>query len=441
MQERVYRTLRLLCTLFARLPVGTNYGLVCLVWMMLSGKLLLSRGAVVPGLSALGLSATAVRRAWAALGSGAWTAAKIIARWNQVVQEEGQWRPHCHGGYRPVAADVTHFLRPRLVNCPTKYYVPRTGKSIPAIPIGVVGRVGSVGGQRLALPLTLVRAPATDPSPTAHDRELLRHAVPLLESDDALVVDRAFRVSMLQEADCHAYVVRLCANATARRATLPPYRGIGRPPTRGALVRPLPRVRKGRAYPATPPDHVATWEEDGRTVRAEAWTDLVLPNAPADSPTFQIIAVFDPHYEDALLLATPLPVTPAVARDLYRDRWPVEQVPLAAKQMIGAHRQFVHAPETCQRLPELALLAGSILTYLAATQPAVPTGFWDRNPQPTPGRLRRALAASPFPESFPLPRRIRKKASVTAHLPKGYWGQRAQSAPRPPSPLASVTGN
>jgi len=92
--------------------------------------------------------------------------------------------------------------------------------------------------------------------------------------------------------------------------------------------------------------------------------------------------------------------------------------------MLGAHRQFVSAPDSCQRLPELTLLAGSILTYFAATHPAIPTGFWDRNPKPTPGRLRRTLAALPFPKTYPLPARFRKKASVTAHLLKGILARR-----------------
>ena len=104
----------------------------------------------------------------------------------------------------------------------------------------------------------------------------------------------------------------------------------------------------------------------------------------------------------------------------------VEQVPLAAKQMLGAGRQFVFAPESQQRLPELALLAGNMVTYLAATLPATPTGFWDRQPKPTPGRLRRVLARTPFPKSCPLPGRIRKKASVVNHLPKGILGHRRQ---------------
>lgn len=64
---------------------------------------------------------------------------------------------------------------------------------------------------------------------------------------------------------------------------------------------------------------------------------------------------------------------------------------LAAKQMVGAHRQFVHARESIQCLPERALLAGSLLSFLAATVPAVATGFWNRKPQLTPGRSRRHL--------------------------------------------------
>ena len=107
-------------------------------------------------------------------------------------------------------------------------------------------------------------------------------------------------------------------------------------------------------------------------MRAEVWTDLVLPDAAPGSPTFTVVAIHDPRYREPLLLATPLALPPQAVRALYRDRWPVEQLPLAAKQMLGAARQFVHAPETCQRLPELALLAGAILSYVAATLPAAP---------------------------------------------------------------------
>ncbi|MBV9280356.1 MAG: hypothetical protein JOZ41_09780 [Chloroflexi bacterium] len=111
---------------------------------------------------------------------------------------------------------------------------------------------------------------------------------------------------------------------------------------------------------------------------------------------------------------------------------------MAAKQMLGAARAFVHAPETCQRLPALALLAGAILSYAAASSPAIPTGFWDRRPQPTPGRLRRALTRCPFPHDFPLPARLREKAAITAHLPTGFWDQRRCTAAAPEGSTAQL---
>ena len=92
--------------------------------------------------------------------------------------------------------------------------------------------------------------------------------------------------------------------------------------------------------------------------------------------------------------------------------------------MLGAARQFVFAPESRQRLPELAWIAGAILMYIAATQPAIPTGFWDRAPKPTAGRLRRVLSQVHCADFVGLPEQLRKKQSPTAHLPKGVRGHR-----------------
>ena len=109
-----------------------------------------------------------------------------------------------------------------------------------------------------------------------------------------------------------------------------------------------------------------------------AWHDLVLrgtPAAPA-AATFAIYVFHDPLYKHSLVLATNLVnVQPQTVCHLYRDRWPVEQPPLAAKQTIGLHRQFVFALASCCRLPELSLLVGAILSYLAAVLPPVPSGF------------------------------------------------------------------
>ena len=437
MQEVVYRVVGVLCAVVAATPIGTNLGLVHLLWMLVSGQLLASRGAVIPGLSATGLSEPAVRRAWAALGQGDWSSSRLLARWQRHVEQAGVWQVHEHAGYQPVAVDVTGFWRPRLQGCATSHYHGPAGKALPAIPVGIVARVGSVGTQRLGIPLALVRADTTDPSTAAHERALVRAAVHAMADTDALVLDAGFEIRQLQEAGATRYVVRAAKNVTGRRARLDDYPGRGRPRERGDLIRPLARSYRGRGLAASTPDHVATWQEGDTVVRAAWWDDLVLPDVPLDSPTFRLVVIYDPRWTEPLVLATTLPISPRTLRDLYLDRWPVEQLPLAAKQMLGAARAFVSAPETCQRLPELALLAGSILTYLAASQPAVPTGSWDRRPRPTPGRLRRVLARADFPTSFPLPDHIRQKDAVTAHLPTGNWGQRRRPTPIPDAPGTS----
>ena len=61
----------------------------------------------IPGVSATGLPKSAVQRAWAALGGGAWSADRLLGQWSSMVVAEGQWQPHGYGGFHPVAADLT----------------------------------------------------------------------------------------------------------------------------------------------------------------------------------------------------------------------------------------------------------------------------------------------------------------------------------------------
>lgn len=184
-----------------------------------------------------------------------------------------------------------------------------------------------------------------------------------MAADEVAVLDAGFKLSQVRQARLAGYVLRLAKNFTARRNQPAPWKPNRRPPTYGQWVRPLARTYDGRHIAATQPDRVVTWEEQGRGIRAEIWTDLVLPGVVPDphNETFQVLAIHDSLYSDPWLLATELPLKPATVKALYQDRWPVEQIPLAAKHMVGAHRQFVFASESIQRLPDLALLAGSIL--------------------------------------------------------------------------------
>jgi hypothetical protein len=424
MSATVYRITRMLSSVLRSVPVGTNLGLFHLLWTLFSGRLLASRGAIIPALADTGLPTPAVRRAWAALASGHWEINALLARWQQLVQREGQWQPRSHGGYRPVAADLVGFFRPRLQDCPTCHYSSVAGKALPALPFGMLARIGTVGTQRLPLPVRLLRALPADPSEAALQRHLLQEAAPLLDPEEVLVVDGGFPLSLLLSVGVGRFVVRLPKNFTARRATLPPYRGHGRPPEYGEIVRPLARHYKEHELPATPPDHEAAFLVDNYLIRVECWKELVLTEAKPGAPTFTCLVIHDPRYTEPLVLATPLAAPGAVIYALYRDRWSIEQWPLSGKQLLGAVRQFVFAPASRQRLPELALLAGAMVSYVAATEPARPTGFWDRQPRATGGRLRRALARVDFQELGELPTRFRKKATTTAHLPKGVLGHR-----------------
>jgi hypothetical protein len=272
----------------------------------------------------------------------------------------------------------------------------------------------------------LIRADLTDPSETALQSTLLQQVAQKLSEDEMPVLDAGFKLKALFQVGLDRFVVRLAKNFTARRNFLPEYQG-GRPPEYGEIVRPLARSYDGNQIAATAPDRVETWQHLGPDFRAEFWDDLVLKDLKpsAENPTITVVAVYDPRFKDPWLLACPLQLSGPDMWGLYYDRWPIEQVPLASKHMVGAHRQFVSAEESCFRLPELSLLAGSIQTYLAATLPPIPTGFWDRNPKGTPGRFRRWLGRMSFSDLPPLANgRIRRKSSVTDHLPKGIHAHR-----------------
>ena len=60
------------------LPIGTDPARLHLLWLLVGGRLLSSRGAVIPGLHEAGLTDAQVRRAWAALGHDAWSSDALL---------------------------------------------------------------------------------------------------------------------------------------------------------------------------------------------------------------------------------------------------------------------------------------------------------------------------------------------------------------------------
>lgn len=422
----VENTIQALQAVVQNVPVGTNFALLQLMWVMLQGRLLVSRGAIFPALTGSGCSWPVARRCWAAMRYGVWESSDLIEAWGQYVERQGKWQEHQHDGYRGVAVDVTAFWRPRLKGWLGKHFHNLAGRALPAVSFGVVVRIGQMGLQRVPLLKSLVRTDRDNPSDEKLVKGLMAQVGQQLAPDEVALFDAGFKLAALQAAEIERGVVRLAANVTARRNYPAGYKGRGRRPVYGEVVRPLARTYKGRSIAASQPDFTADFEVAGRTIKVKGWYDLILPGVVPDpnNDTFDIYLFEDPWYHDPLLLGATLRLGPVTAFGLYQDRWPVEQVPLAAKHMIGAHRQFVFAYQSCQRWPELALIVGGILTYLAAALPPIPTGFWDKQPKATPGRLRRLLARVDFPKDYPFLPQLRKKRAITDHLPKGVAAHR-----------------
>jgi hypothetical protein len=356
------------------------------MWAMITGSFLSSRGAIHSALIRSGFEPEEIRRSWRALRWGKWNIYELVQCFRQQVELTGQWQSHEYGGYRPVAVDTTAFWRPRLQGWPGKLYRQLAGKAMTGIGFGLIADVGQVGEQRLPLIRAIVRGhDAADSEMNLKERTVAK-AARLLKEDEVLLHDGGLSIAQLQAVGAARFIVRLGTNCTARRPYLPAYKGRGRRPTRGILVRPLKRKWKDRVLSATRPDVTISFEFEERTITACGWHGLMRSDLKvADDHELYSVWVFaDPLFKTPLVLGTNLSAEPEVIFSLYLDRWPVEQIPLATKQVLGCQRQFVFAHTSCWRLGELAFLVGNILTWLAVLLPPQPTGFWDRRPKKRP---------------------------------------------------------
>lgn len=383
MTAAIQTTIQTIEKIVQSLPIGTNISILYLLWAMLNGSFLQSRGAVLSALKISGFDKEQSRRISAALRSGAWTIEELVEAWQEVVLKEGRWQEKMYEGYRPMPVDWTAFWRPKLQGWPGRFFRRLVNRTAKGVGFGIVVRVGMMEGQRIPLLKKLIRIEGEEMTDAQLKRNTLTWVGKHLRPDEVAVMDAGVHISDIKAANIQRYVVRMAQNCTARRNKLVQNKQ-GRPRKFGRLVRPLPRKRKGKVIPATNDhDEEVTFRWQGRTIKAFGWHGLVQTNEVVDSrqQTFSIWVFIDPLYETPLVLATNILATPRTIFALYVNRWPVEQLPLIAKQVLGLHRQFVFAPESVQRLPELALLAGNILTYLVTVLPPMPTGWWDMHPK------------------------------------------------------------
>jgi hypothetical protein len=395
-------------------PVGTNQALLQLMWAMVSGAFLRSRGAVHSGMQEAGFTDEEINRGWQALRYGVWRSEELLMRWRAWVAEETPWQPQVYEGWRPLAIDITTFWRPRLQGWRARFFHQVAQRLMPGVAFAIVVEVGHIARQRVPLLRKLIRGDREGETAAMLHARLLAWVRLHLAPKQVAVCDGGVQLQQMQAARVPRFLLRMAKNCTLRRNTLPPQEDNGgkggRPREYGCLVRPLARTYSGRPIAASQPDVCGRFtvgdaqSGEAVTVRFHGWHGLVRPDqkVAAANETVSVRVFFDPRFHQPLVLATNIAASAQAIYQLYGDRWPVEQSPLAAKQMLGLHRHFVFAPASLWRLPELALLLGNVLTIAATLLPPMPSGYWDRHPKKRPAGYGARWEAPVFQTLTPL---------------------------------------
>ncbi|MCP4936091.1 MAG: hypothetical protein GY927_18285 [bacterium] len=411
---------------------------------MFSGYFIESGGAVMPAVEAFLRQevedekerAARSRRAAKALTYGSYNLKELIDKLREIVEGEGVWQPIIVQGYRVASVDMTAYRRAAVEKLASKAYFSDTNRAVPAVPIGMIATAGEVNGQKVALLKNAVVTDVKTNDSEADKKELYRMVAAGLAKDEISVFDAGFKLVEAIQAGIKQCVIRLATNCTFGKTPgeIPERTSTkGRIPTqyKAEIVRPLERTHGENTIPADPADEICTiTDETGQELEVHIWNKVyflerhlkkVAKSKKEDlrQMPLKVMAIYHPAYDHPLLIGTPvLTLEPVAGYTIYGLRWPVEGLPQTGKYILsgGGGTHYVHHPTAMQRLPTLSLIFGSLLKYVAATLPPFRTGFWDRQPKPTYGRLLRHLKKV----GISLSDQLFKKASVTAHLPVGY---------------------
>lgn len=182
-------TIAVLSAICQQIPIGTNLAVVQFLWMLISGALLPNRGAIIPALKSTGLSDEETRRAWVAFGSGVWDINELCSKFGIYVRKLPEWKERRYEGYLPVTVDITAYWRLALKGCLGVHFHPAAQRALPAINIGLIGEVGEMNGQRLALLRRMERANGTKVTEPFLWTTLLPRVAKGLKSDEIAVIN------------------------------------------------------------------------------------------------------------------------------------------------------------------------------------------------------------------------------------------------------------
>lgn len=257
-----------------QMGIGTNFNLFNLLWAMVTGSFLLSRGTVHLALKISGCTDREIGRASNSLRTGQWQIVELITSWRQYVDQETEWEQRTYAGWSAVSADVVVFPRPKLKGWRGKLYRGIFGKAVKAIGLGMIVDIGEYKGERVPLLRQIVRSRNCDGSEKLLNQDLLKAVANSLKPKELLIHDAGAKIKNMREASVRNYVIRLSKNCVARRNFLPDNAHGNR--QYGEEIRPLARMRKGKKIEATEDADLKTsFQWQGRKIEAWCWRDVV----------------------------------------------------------------------------------------------------------------------------------------------------------------------
>ena len=211
----VYRMVSVLVALVMRAPLGTNLGLLRVMWAhplegvsIASGRLLETRGALIPALAATGLSQTEVGQAWHASRYGRWQVNELIDGLWEWGKREQAWETRRQHGLRVCAIDMMGTYRPRLQSCQSGHYNSVAGKTLPAIEHGLIAEVVNTPGGRKAVLRQIVRMPTGSVRHKDLRRALVETARRTQSDDEVSTADAEFSAAEMLAINAKPFVVR-----------------------------------------------------------------------------------------------------------------------------------------------------------------------------------------------------------------------------------------
>ena len=389
----VYLAADAINNLLLLLPAGTDYFLGIVLLVMMTGRLVATRGSLARAVYPFVLH---LRWGWhgceRALERGRCELDQLFERaYAWCLRELEAEVVRLGDKQRAVQAldtsTIARFRAAKRLGAAGKGYWGRAGRAVRANLVATINSVVLINGIRLGVVRRTRFGASCEQAVAALFKEL--PPCPCLR---LIVVDAgiATKEQFAAATETDALLGRLRVNCKLRCAPPPStgQRGPGRPPLHGPVLHP------GRARPEVAPDEkliikvseLVGSQVETRTLRLRRWAQVHFEEYP--QTLFDVVRVDDPKFDKPLLLgSTARELKTAEFLSGYQCRPTIETNFYVAQDSAAMEMPRAFAEVAVTRRISLALLAGSLLKAIAAKCEPLALGPWDSKPQRTAGRL------------------------------------------------------